>query len=324
MSDIPKFESREEYEKWKARRLKELWAIELGKNPPSGGSDKGAPPDGGGPEGDAAGRDYDLPEIGELFRRAWEIYKRRGGVLIGLYLLSILFFVLSLGIFIGASFVFSLFFPEVKQAVLAAGGLLGATLGSIVFFWGLTALIYAVTDEDLGVRDALVRGGGRIWSFLWFYSLAGFIIAGGFLLFVIPGIIFLTWFAFGQFVLASEDIRGMNALLKSKEYVKERWFDVFLRLFLVWLVSVGVSVVPLIGPLLSLLFMPYMLVFTYLLYRDLRSLKGELNYPGSAGEKLKWIGTAVLGYILFPLMLISLLGASLAVLCYSLRSLPWQ
>jgi hypothetical protein len=325
MSDIPKFENREEYEKWKARRLKELWAIELSKKPPEKEAEPGG--GGGGPEGQPgkAPRQADeLPEIGDLFRKSWEIYKRRGGVLVGLYLLSILFFVFSTGIFIGAAFVFSRFFPGVREAVLAVGGLLGATLGSIVFFWGLAALVYAVTDEDLGVRDALDRGGARIWSFLWFYSIAGFIVTGGFLLFIIPGIIFLTWFAFGQFVLACEDIRGMSAMLKSKEYVKERWFDVFLRLFLVWLVSVGVGMIPLIGPLLSLLFMPYMLVFTYLLYQDLRTLKDDPVYPDSAKEKFKWLGAATLGYIFFPLMLISMLGASLAVLCYSLRTLVVQ
>jgi len=54
----------------------------------------------------------------------------------------------------------------------------------------------------------------------------GFLGTGGFLFLIIPGIIFLVWFIFAQFIIFAEDDRGMNAILKSKEYVRGKWASI--------------------------------------------------------------------------------------------------
>ncbi|MCG2722474.1 MAG: hypothetical protein L6290_10750, partial [Thermodesulfovibrionales bacterium] len=127
--------------------------------------------------------------------------------------------------------------------------------------------------------------------------------------------------AFAQFILAREDVKGMDALLKSKEYVRDRWFDVFLRLFVIWIVSIVVSMVPLVGPILSILFMPFMMIFAYLIYQDLRTLKGDVAFVSSSGEKFKWIGAGTLGYIVAPLILIGILGTTFLTSFFLLKSL---
>jgi hypothetical protein len=141
------------------------------------------------------------------------------------------------------------------------------------------------------------------------------------LLFLIPGVIFMVWFAFAQFILPNEGVKGMNALLKSKEYVKGYWVDVFGRLFIVWLISGAIGMVPIIGPILSILFMPFMMIFIYLIYEDLRSIKGDVAYSSSTGEKFKWIGISTLGYVIVPLIIIALMGASLMTSLFLLKGM---
>jgi hypothetical protein len=321
---MPEFRNKEEYEEWKARRLKELQEKSESLNPPPGHS--GPPP--------ADERPVDVPQIppdtaekgelsgiGDLFKKTWEIYKERIGTLISLYLLTALFFALALGLFLGTGLLFSGLLGGNKP-VIAAGAITGALAGMIVVTWGIAATVYAVVDRDLGIKDSLVRAWERVGAFMWFFSLYGFVLTGAFLLFFIPGVIFLVWFSFGQFIFAAENEKGMNALLKSKEYVKGQWFEVFGRLFVIWGVSAVAGMVPFLGPLLSLAFAPFLTIFTFLIYRDLRTLKGEISGPSSAGERFKLIGIATLGYLVLPLIIISLMGAALTIpLMYILQSL---
>lgn len=254
----------------------------------------------------------ELTSISDLLGNSWELFKNRFWTLNSLYLLSVFFLLFFIGVFLGIGFLLAMLFPENKHALIAGSVVVGMIPGFIGMFWGFSAFIFAVTDGTLGIRDSLKKGWHRVLSFLWLYNLAGFIITGGFLLLVVPGVIFLIWFAFAQFILASEDERGMKALLKSKEYVRGKWFDVFLRLFVIWIMSACVGMVPVIGPIVSLLFFPFVMIFIYLVYRDLKEIKGDgMAYPQSAGEKAKWLGAGALGYVLLPLLVLGILGATL-------------
>ncbi len=252
-----------------------------------------------------------LISIGDLFEKTWEIFKKRIGTLIALYLLTIALVLIPVGIFILLAYLISLTMPGNTEAMIIAGSIVGAIAGIIAGFWGFGSFISAVADESLSIKDALEKGGQKIWAFIWLYSLLGYIVPGGFLLFLIPGVLFLVWFAFAQFILPNEDEKGMNAILKSKEYVKDYWFDVLLRLFVIWLASIGIGIIPLVGSILSILFVPFEMIFIFLIYEDLRSLKGDVSYPSSAGEKFKWIGISTLGFVVIPLIIIVLMGATL-------------
>jgi hypothetical protein len=314
---MPEFRDREEYEKWKAQRLRDLKEKQdqsvAGGAEGNSGEETGEreKPEGFQPSPDGGGNEGYLADPGELFKKAWDIYKRRAGVLIALYILSFLFLVGAFGLCLGSGYLFSIVFHTGGKVLLAAGAITGVIAGSIFFTWGLAAVTYAVADEGLGIREALGRGGAAIWPFMWLISLIGYIIPGGFLLFIIPGVMFSVWFAFSQFIFVTEGRKGMDCLLKSKEYVRGQWFEVFLRLFLIWIASVVIGSVPLLGPILSFLFMPYLLIFIWLVYNDVKSLKGEVAYSTATSEKLKWIGAATLGYIALPLFVIFLMGASI-------------
>ncbi len=259
------------------------------------------------------GVSQNLSGIGDLFRKSWEIYRSRIGALLPVYLLSIVIFLAAFGVGLGTSVVVGLFAQSLRGPVIVLGALAGFIAAMVAFFWALAALTFAVVDEGIGIREAFGKGWERIMAFAWLYVLSGFIITGGYLLLIIPGLIFLVWFGFGQFILAEEDQRGMQALLKSKEYVRGQWFGVFWRLLVVWLVSAGLGVIPFIGPLLSLLFVPFVMIYMYLLYNDLKASNREPVYSVSAGAKLKWVGAGALGYVAVPVLAVFLFGASLAV-----------
>jgi len=319
---MPRFENREEYERWKAERL-----AAGGEKGPSGNDREGQK---GPEEAPRAGRDSTegapgpsaaggkdkggggLPEVEDLFSRAWRVYKARFCVLAGLILFSFLIFGCVLALFGGSGYLLSAAFPDQKTVLLAVFWTLGAAASVWLLFLGGAAVTFAVADEKLGFRDALSRAKGRVCSFIWISSLIGFIVTGGFLLFFVPGLIFSVWFAFPLYIFAKEGEAGMNALLKSREYVRDQWFQVFLRLFLVWILSAVVGAVPLVGPFLSIGFAPYMLIFAFLLYQDLAALKGDVTFEASGGRKCGLIALGGLGYIVAPAVIVLLVGASLA------------
>jgi len=122
----------------------------------------------------------------------------------------------------------------------------------------------------------------------------------------------MVWFFFAQFILVKEDARGMSALLKSREYVRGEWFNVALRLLLVWAASLLLGIIPLAGPILCIAFFPFVMIFHYLIYRDLREMKGDVPFSCGTGDILKWPTVALLGFVIVPLALVSFLGFSLS------------
>ena len=255
-----------------------------------------------------------LRSLGELFGDTWDLFKARFLTLLCLYLLSIVFMAVATGVFAGAGYFLSSILPAAKNAVIGAGIFIGVLAGSIAMFWGIAAFTFAAVDETLGVRDALNNGWRRVRSYMWVSFLFTFIVGGGFLLFFVPGLIFLVWFLFSQFVLVAEDEKGMAAILKSKEYVRGNWFGVFIRLLLLWLISGVLGFIPVVGPILSLLLVPFMMIFVKLIYDDLRESKGKIAiHPPSVGARVKWIGAGALGYVALPAILFVMIGASLTV-----------
>lgn len=318
---MPKFDSREEYERWKAEQLgkgREKGSSEKAPEEQPEETEKKVPvtdekgPEGPRPAAGGTGKGGDgLPDVGDLFGRAWETFKARFGILIGLFLFPLVLCGIIIGIFAGGAFLLALTLPGQKAVFISLAAITGGVAAAWVLFWGGASLISAVVDEQLGFGEALARGKGRVCSFVWISVLMGFIITGGFLLFFVPGILFSVWFAFPLYIMAREDVRGMDALLKSREYVRDMWFPVFLRLVLIYMLSAVVGAIPLLGILLSIAGVPYMMIYVNYLYQDLASLKGSLSYASSGGRKCGWIALSGLGYIVAPIVIIALVGASL-------------
>ncbi len=263
-----------------------------------------------------------LPGATAILGQAWSLYKQRvdtffGIMIIPMLVLISLLAVLAVGGFIGLGLLYSKF---------VAGGIGLLIVLATVFFiaifisqaWGQTALLYAIKDsqEGIGVRESYRRGWHKIFSYWWVSLLAGFITVGGFLLLVVPGIIFAVWFSLAMFILIAEDLKGMNALLKSREYVKGKWGSIFWRFFFIGALSFIISLVSILifsflkvpfGAQISNFFIglfwtPLVMTYSFLVYRNLKAVKGEVAFAPTGGKKAAFIFIGILGILVIPIL----------------------
>lgn len=194
----------------------------------------------------------------------------------------------------------------------------------VIQIWGQAAMIYVIKDsaENISAIEAYKRSWHKIRSLFWTGLLSFLIIAGGIMLFAIPGIIFAVWFIFASYIVISEDIGGMDALLKSREYIRGRGWEVFgllLVMFLIWAgISIGAQfglgiismifsalglgifgfVLSLIIWILVALVTPLMMAYSYLIYKHLKRVKGDFVFAPSTDTKIKYIVVGILGIVL--------------------------
>jgi len=253
-----------------------------------------------------------LPGIGDLLKRAFSVYKARLGTFLGIMIFPVI------------SNLFLLIPPAILKDNLALGIFLFIVFWLavvIIGFWFQVSLIFAIRDreEKTGIMESFRRGWPKMISFVWISFLAGIITTGGYILFIIPGIIFSVWFAFSVYVLVSEDLRGMNALFRSKQLVAGYWWKVLWRFFAIGIVlfvpiilvyailAVGTSAAfaDSVVRTISLLFVtPFTFVFGFLLYEDLKRQKVQTLFePPKKGTKIKFILIGIAGLLLIPAIL---------------------
>jgi hypothetical protein len=66
----------------------------------------------------------------------------------------------------------------------------------------------------------------RIIKYIWTVILQGLLIGLGFICLIVPGVILAVWFSQTRFVFVNENLSGMAALRRSREYVKGYWWQV--------------------------------------------------------------------------------------------------
>ncbi|ORJ62077.1 zinc-ribbon domain-containing protein [Geothermobacter hydrogeniphilus] len=254
------------------------------------------------PEPDPAS--FELPPVIDLFARSWAFYRRRIWLLLGIYLVTILMTMVpavGAGVVIGVSAGLGNG-PGLGSLILVGVAIL---LAMMLMPWGMIAMIYATVDGELGFKASFAAARDQYWAFCWMFSLLAFIVCGGGLLLIVPGLLFATWFLFAQYILAAEGDRGMDSLLKSREYVRGYFWAVLLRLLVLWvsafLLMLVLGWIPLVGDLLSLFLFPFTLVYQYFLYCDLREAPRE-KIPSfwETGTRLRWPAVAALGYLVLP------------------------
>ena len=253
----------------------------------------------------------ELAGIGDLLGRAWAIYKERMWTLIAVGCAAVFLPLVSLAIPLGLGYVIWSSVPDLK-AVIMVVSLLLALAGAVWFGnWGMSAFLTAVVDEQCGVKEAFRQGRPKTLAHAWLGALTGLIVTGAYLLLAIPGVIFTVWFFFAPFVFIEEDGRGMNALLKSKEYVRGRWFGVCLRLIAIWLILALISSIPIAGQVLALFLIPFGFIYTFLMYKDLKALMGDRAFQPAKRAKIGVLATGTVGYLLPVVIVFAFMGSVL-------------
>ncbi len=190
--------------------------------------------------------------------------------------------------------------------------------------WFQASLLdFLKNKEKINIFEIYRRNINKIIPFLWVNLLVSFVIFGGFLFFLIPGIIYALWFAFSLYVLFNEDIRGVNALLKSREYVRGYWWKILWRFFFFFLIMFVFLIVTALlsmsipfGYFVSMLVIiflwtPLIIIYNYLIYSQLKNIKGEFTFQPTTGQKLKIFIIPSLGFLIFVILILAMVFASL-------------
>ncbi len=287
-----------------------------------------------------------IPDVLALFKQAWEIYKSRIGafVVIGLIFLFIeglLYFVsfllvggtAVLGIASSATVFKGNTTAQIATSVLAISFASVAVTVIFGFFlaWVWSALIHTIHTykEKIDLGTIMSRAFKTMIPLWWVSMLLSFFVSGASFLLFIPGIIFAVWFSNALFLPVTEGTRGMQSLLRSKEYVRGAWWGVlgrqlafgllvgaaFFGLFLVLglgtiflrntagaigaMASIAVTFVYLA---ITALVMPFGLCYSYALYSGLRAYKARAAIDTQQTKKAGLIITAIAGWLVIPLI----------------------
>jgi len=220
-----------------------------------------------------------LIPIIELFKKSFDEYIKQVWKLAGIMLFGclgaavflpfgLIIFLISFNAFSERHFSVTLILVDVLLI------LIGALFAIIIGLWSRVALFCAVKDNTAGIKKSLSDAWPKIASFFWISLLAGLAVLGGFILFVIPGIIFAVWFGFSLYVYIFEGTKGSSALKKSKELVKGRWWPVFARFLVFGIIAMLISWIKGLGPIINAFFVvPFGAVYLKVLYEDLKSIK---------------------------------------------------
>ncbi|MEW6040831.1 MAG: carboxypeptidase-like regulatory domain-containing protein [Elusimicrobiota bacterium] len=262
--------------------------------------------DAGAPEGVPQEIPVKLSGFGSLIKKTWELFKKRILTLVLLILVGFILAAIGFGIFFGLGLLVS--------GGISGGGvitfisvLLAVTAAAIVISLLYLAFLIAIVDTNIGVKEAFLKAKKRVWPFIWLLCLLGLIIVGGMFLFIIPGILFALWFYLWPFVFITEDLRGMNAILKSRHYVKGKVIAVFWRIFLLGIISVIFGIIPLVGPIINIFAGIFITIFSYIIFEELRVMKSGVAFQPSPRARLVYIVAGLIGAIL-PLIIVIVSG----------------
>ncbi|HUW21366.1 MAG TPA: hypothetical protein VMW41_01730 [Candidatus Bathyarchaeia archaeon] len=273
-----------------------------------------------------------LPSVDSLIKESWLVFSKQIKTLLGIILLPVLAAIpIVILYFIGAGFGVALLVKDISVVKIVSVIVVSILLGLItvyIYAWSQAALIFTLdsSPEQIGIRESYRRGRKKIGALFSTYSWSGLVILGAVFLLVVPAIFLAVSFFTASYIAVLEDQKGINALLKSRQYIKGRWWAVFGRLIFVNLVYMLIffavklllsgilspfklaSLANLLSSVLSFLSRLFLVVFNFVLYRHLKGIKGEFVFSPSKKSKIGLVLISLLSLlsILAPLILVAI------------------
>ena len=150
-----------------------------------------------------------------------------------------------------AAIVFGIAFVGIAYAGFfsLAAVILGVVLiAACLFFfsWAYAAIIFVLSlpeGETITTIDAYKKTKGHIWAMLGVTVLLALIVLGGFLLLIIPAIIFSVWYGMARYIVVVENLSPVESLKQSRKYVDGYFWPIIIRMLVILAISIGVSFV---------------------------------------------------------------------------------
>jgi hypothetical protein len=131
-----------------------------------------------------------------------------------------------------------------------------------------------VEGIELSVRATFGSARKVYWAFLLLSIVLVLIYLLGFILLIVPGVLFVVWFAFSRFITIEKGLKFKESLSKSKEMVKGIFWKILGRLIVfgafMILIEAILSVIPYgVGAIVTSLCGGLFMLPVYLLYKEI-------------------------------------------------------
>lgn len=212
--------------------------------------------------------------IEELFKKSFSLYYQKAFFMIRLILAGWIGGIIIVLVF-GAIALALVFWKMVALGIVAI--LVGALLLIIISLWLQVALVFSIKEPNgqIDIKTLLFSVKDKIVPYFWVTFLKGLMVLGGFILLIIPGIIFSVWFCLVEYAFVFEGKKGFSASWRSKELVKGYGWAVLGRLLAFMFLAMIISFIPRVGEIINMLFvMPFGIFYMYCIYEDLKRIKG--------------------------------------------------
>lgn len=162
------------------------------------------------------------------------------------------------------------------------GRLLTPLITSIIALWGSLSLNQTIQNKNSNLVKIFIQSTKKLFPFLILNLLSNLVILAGLFLFIVPGIIFMIWFSLAFWIFIDQDIRGNNALILSKKYMKGNIGYSFKKMTLIILLSIVPLLIILIfykenfilswsiASILSVLINPLTAIYSYFIYKIIK------------------------------------------------------
>ncbi|HRZ30521.1 MAG TPA: hypothetical protein P5274_02555 [Candidatus Paceibacterota bacterium] len=260
-----------------------------------------------------------LINLADLGKKTWSLYQKKFATFVGLLLVPFALLTISPVLYQSVGF---FYFP---LSLVLFG------LGLFSILWAGTAAVVVLHERSkLTVRESLTRSWSKVWPLFWVGIIVGFVAGGGALLFLIPGIILSVYFIFAKLIVVVEGDKGMRALTRSREYVRGYFWPILGRFLAIVIVTgiiyltlsfvasllgdlttlllsqeIGVAILLITQALINVLISPLALTAVYVLYSNVRHVKGDLPPVQTKRQSVWYLVIGLAGWI-FLLVMIAL------------------
>lgn len=169
-----------------------------------------------------------------------------------------------------------------------------------------TIMLIADTDPNISSFGIFKKSLKKVWPLFLVTIISWLIVAGGFVILIIPGILFSVLLSFASYLVILENVSPLQAVRKSVYIISKNFGIIFVRLIVLFLIgfmggliinlitgSDGSLVANTVSFVFNLLFSWFSVAYTYSLFQEAKKMAGE----GSG--KLIWMAVvALIGWLL--------------------------
>jgi hypothetical protein len=219
--------------------------------------------------------------ISELFSQSFKIYEGKFWKLMGMAILPCLISMIPLVIIFILYAIFRFLVPDVMAMniitmILGFLGVIAVIFVAIINYLAQIGLMIMVKENNpsLKITEAFKMAKKIAWNYLSTGLLAALLILLGFILLLVPGIIWSVYYVFVAWIVISEGKLNKAAMSRSKYLVKGYWWSIFGRLLLLTVILGIISSIP-SAQIISWILAPFSAAYVYYMYKSLVAIKDQ-------------------------------------------------